>query len=245
MGETVKLSLIIAILDSHEIVRRYMLYLRNLNLPDNIEIIFVDDGSYPALRADDSLKNFKLLFTNDMRKWTQGLARMKGVEESSGEYLFFTDIDHIISEEAFYAGLEFQGDKMIFQRRFAYLDQDGKLIRDRDKVIEWGLNPKAIRDEYLGDGVHGNTYIIRRSIFEELGGYNRKRCNSGTHLQGEDREFNGRYSKGVRAGKYKPHKSGPPIYFFPMGKYHIADDENPHGLFHTLYKERWSDWKPT
>ena len=57
MGETVKLSLIIAILDSHEIVRRYMLYLRNLNLPDNIEIIFVDDGSYPALRTDDSLKN--------------------------------------------------------------------------------------------------------------------------------------------------------------------------------------------
>ncbi len=39
-----RLSIIIPVLNSHEIVRRQALHWEKLNLPDNIEIIIVDDG---------------------------------------------------------------------------------------------------------------------------------------------------------------------------------------------------------
>lgn len=246
-----KLSIIIAVLDSHEIVRRQLLYLGQL-LPMSVELILVDDGSSPRLAqtiydADEisgpssecHIENLRLIETNDTRCWTQGLARMKGIEAAQGEYIFCTDIDHIISKEAIDFALSFTGDKAVFRRRFAYLDEDGMLVRDREGVIAWGLDPKHIRDAELSDGVHGNTWLMRKAVFEELGGYDRTRCESGTHLQGEDREFNKRWAVASRAGKYQEQVEGPPIYFFPMGRYHATGDENPHGLFHRTFKEKW------
>jgi len=235
----VKVSIIIAVLESHEIVRRQIEYFKRMGLPDSVEFVFVDDGSEPPIEVKSDLRNFKLLATNDRRRWTQGLARMRGIRDSVGEYIFCTDIDHIISREAIDAALEFTGDKMVHHRRFAYLDEHGVLVNDRQKVLEWGLNPKAIRDENLTDGVHGNTWLMRRKVFDELGGYNADRCNSGTHLQGEDRDFNRLWSVASRRGTYQEQVEGPPIYFFPMGRYHATGDENPHGLFHGLYKEKW------
>jgi hypothetical protein len=237
----VKLSIIIAVLDSHEIVRRQIEYFKQMALPEDVEIILVDDGSEPPLYYGGGLKNFTMIATNDKRRWTQGLARMKGIEQAKGEYIFCTDIDHIISREAIEEGREFAGDKMVFQRRFAYLDPDGKLIRDRQKLLVWGLREAAIRDEFLSDGVHGNTWMIKKQIFNDLGGYDLTRCNSGTHLQGEDREFNRKWYRANKAGRYMPQVQGPPIYFFPMGKYHATGDENPHGLFHLMVKEKWGD----
>jgi glycosyltransferase involved in cell wall biosynthesis len=239
-----KVSIVIAVLDSHEIVKRQLLYFRRLDLPDDVEIIIVDDGSSPPIQAPDPpLKNTTLIETKDKRRWTQGLARMKGIGIAKGEYVFCTDIDHIISKEAIEFARSFDGDKAIFQRRFAYLDGGGILVTDRDKVIAWGLLPRAIRDSNLSDGVHGNTWLMRRSLFIELGGYDLRRCNSGTHLQGEDRKFNSVYSRAVREGRAKAQIAGPAIYFFPMGKYHVNGDDNPHGLFHILYKEKWGDAK--
>src|SRR5512146_274149 len=234
-----RLSIVIAVLDSHEIVRRQILYLQKLELPESVEIIFVDDGSKPEITNAVPLRNFRLLQTKDFRRWTQGLARMKGIAESTGEYILCTDIDHIVSREAVEAAFEVNCDKMVFPRRFAILDERGNLIRNLPMLLDWGLNPKAIRDEYLSDGVHGNTWLMKRTVFDELGGYDLKRCNSGTHLQGEDREFNKRWAVAQRAGKYRAQESGPPIYFFPMGKYHVNGDENPFGLFHTMKKEKW------
>jgi len=236
-----KLSIVIAVLDSHEIVRRYLLYLKSLDLPDTVETIIVDDGSNPPIQAPEPLRTTKLMYTNDTRSWTQGLARMKGIKESVGEYILCTDIDHIVSKEAIDASLLFQDDKMIFRRRFAYLDEEGKLINDRDSVISWGLDPKAIRDDNLSDGVHGNTWLMRRTVFDELGGYNLNRCNSGSHLQGEDREFNKRYAHACRDGKYKDQVLGSFVYFFPSGRYHIDGNDNPHGLFHTLNHTKWGE----
>ena len=43
-----KLSIVIAILNSHEIVRRQLLFLKKMDLPNDIEVVFVDDGSRPS-----------------------------------------------------------------------------------------------------------------------------------------------------------------------------------------------------
>ena len=241
-----KLSIIIAVLDSHEIVDRQCKYWNchgyDPNYGGEVEFIIVDDGSDPSIFDTVTYRYPRVytITTNDKRKWTQGLARMKGIEACSGEYIFCTDIDHIISREAIEFALSFDGDKAVFQRRFAYLDEDGRLIRDKEKLLAWGLNPAAIRDTELSDGVHGNTWLMRTQVFRELGGYNMDRCNSGTHLQGEDREFNGRWSKASnRDKKYKAQVGGPPIYFFPTGRYHVSGDDNPHELFHGLEHTGW------
>ena len=238
-----KLSIVIAVLDSHEIVRRYLLYLKSIYLTSEAELILVDDGSDPPLQMRHTPCQLTILYTHDKRNWTQGLARMKGIESAEGEYIFCTDIDHIISKEAFTFALNFTGDKAVFPRRFAYIDKEGRLVTDRTRLIDWGLNPKAIRDDDLSGGVHGNTWLLRRSIFYELGGYDLARCNSGSHLQGEDRKFNKTWANACREGKYKPQIKGPPIYYFPSGRHHVNGDDNPHGLFHGLEHTKWGKEK--
>lgn len=44
-----KLSIVVAVLDSHEIVRRQILHYQRIGLPDNAELVIVDDGSDPPL----------------------------------------------------------------------------------------------------------------------------------------------------------------------------------------------------
>jgi len=45
----IKLSIIIPVLNSHEIVRRQIEHFKKMDLPDDIELIIVDDGSDPPL----------------------------------------------------------------------------------------------------------------------------------------------------------------------------------------------------
>ena len=107
-----KISIIIPIFNSHKAVARQVKYFNRMNLPDDIEFIFVDDGSNPPLDiADYDLKNLRIYHTNDKRPWTQGLARNAGAKLAKGEYLFMTDIDHIISREAIDDVYKFNGAK--------------------------------------------------------------------------------------------------------------------------------------
>ena len=79
-----KLSIIIAILNSHEIVRRQYLHFERMGLPDDVEIIFVDDGSHPPLEPP-KIKNFTMLYTYDKRQWTTGIARNIGARHAKGD----------------------------------------------------------------------------------------------------------------------------------------------------------------
>ncbi len=235
-------SIIINILNSHEAVRRQILYFRKMNLPEEVEIIFVDDGSNPPLQLPEvPLKNFTILATNDKRPWTQGLARNMGARFASGEYLMMTDIDHIFSKESIEASLTFTGDKMAFIRYYGILDENGNLITDIDKLIEFGLHPGRLTGRRgISAGSHGNTFTIRRSVFFELGGYKERHCVGMMHQgkrKGEDSFFNWAYTKNSIAGRYKLKETGPNIYMFPIGKFHVTGDENPHGLFHSLSHE--------
>src|SRR3990167_5020847 len=96
-----KVSIIIPIFNSHGAVARQVKYFSKMNLPDDVEFIFVDDGSDPPLHITDyELKNLRIHHTNDKRPWTQGLARNAGAKLATGKYFLMTDIDHIISREA-------------------------------------------------------------------------------------------------------------------------------------------------
>lgn len=66
MGGPIKCSLIIPVLESYEAVRRQILYMNSLNLPDDFEVIIVDDGSRPPIMAQTIVElpkpNFKFKY---------------------------------------------------------------------------------------------------------------------------------------------------------------------------------------
>ena len=133
-----KLSIIVPVLNSHEIVRRSLLHYRKMNLPDDVEILYIDDGSDPPIEYDIpnpliALRNFRILKTNDKRDWTWALARNFGAKKAKGEYLLMCDLDYIIPKKAIECALEFTGDKLRFKREFGILDETGDFTQDIDR----------------------------------------------------------------------------------------------------------------
>lgn len=240
----VKLSVIIAVLNSHQVVIRQIRSWKKMRLPKSVEFIIVDDGSDPPLSFENSgLRNLRILYTNDKRPWTQGLARNLGAEKAHGKYFLFTDIDHILTREAIMDALSFEGDKMVFPRFFGILDKKGNIIHDKESMLEFGLAPERLTGRRgLFCGYHGNTYSIRRDIFRTIGGYNPAYCTQGFHMGGstmsEERKFNITFSKLVSRGYAEGAEIGSRIYHFPVSKFRTDGDNNPQGLFHSLSLEQ-------
>ena len=232
-----RLSIIIAVYDSHEAVKRQVKYFRSLELPDDIEFILVDDGSDPPHDLDDyDLANLTVYWTHDTRPWTQGLARNFGVKQAKGEYLLMTDIDHILSYEAIMDSYKFTGDRMMFPRFFGVLLEDGTLTQDLEILEDYGYDMSRYEKRGLYASYHGNTLCIKKSTFEKLGCYNPKYCTYGYHAtsrKGEDARFNGVWNKYAKKEGISP-AVGSGIYMFPSGRYHKNNDFNPKGLFHEL-----------
>jgi len=242
-----KVSIVVAVLNSHIIVLRQIRAWKSMHLPDGVEIILVDDGSNPPIlhtAESTGLRNLIVLATHDKRPWTQGLARNMGAAKAQGEYLFFTDIDHIITREAIDDVLKFDGNKMVFPRYFGILDRKGNIINDEKSLLDFGLDPARVRTHrgHLCGGFHGNTYAIRKSIFEKIGGYIPRYCESGFHVggkhQSEESKFNSMYRNFKEEGFIPTETIGSKIYHYPVSKFRTDGDNNPFGLFHELSLEQ-------
>jgi len=234
----IKLSIVICFLDSHEAVKRQVKYFHDMNLPNDIEFVFVDDGSKPEHKIEDyHLENLRIIHTYDFRQWTQGLARNAGVRHTEGEYVLCTDIDHILSKEAIMFCYNFTGDKVIFPREFGVLTEEGELTQDPTVLIDYGLDPCVLKSKRgLYASYHGNTYCIPREVYWILGGNDESRCLFGHHAgvgRGEDSLMNHRWNKWARENN-KTCVAGPKIFMFPNGRYNLNHDPNPKGLFHKL-----------
>ena len=241
MSASIKVSILIAIYNSHKVFIRQIRHFKKMRLPDDVEIIFMDDGSNPPLKCNSGLKNFNIYPTQEKRAWTQGLARNQGAKIAKGEFLLFTDVDHILTREAIMAVREFKGDKMVFRRKFGIFDRSGNILSDVATIEKFGVNPKYRRRNYYA-GVHGNTYAIRKTVFNALGCYNPAYCESEFHVGGcymsEERNFNIRWQNRVERKKSASAAGGPDIYVYPIGRFHRTGDENPGGLFHNLKREQ-------
>lgn len=236
-----KISIVIGFYQSHGAVARQVKHFKAMNLPDDVEFIFVDDGSNPPYSIDDyDLKNLRLHYTNEKRPWTQGLARNAGAKLAKGEYLLMTDIDHILSKEAIMAVYNFMGDKMTFPRFFGVLLEDGTLSQDMAVLEEYGADMNRLKSRRgLYASVHGNTFAMKKSTFELLGGYKARHCLYGHYAgykKGEDCFFNRKWNR-YAVEKGAQEAKGPKIYIFPIGKYHVKGEKNPKGLFHNLSYE--------
>jgi len=212
-----KLSVIIAVLDSHEVVKRQLLHFEKMMF-DNVEFIIVDDGSDPPLddwlvqNMDTPELNLRVPRTNDIRKWSQPCARNYGAVNARSQKLLMTDIDHVLSKEAIEFCINSDEDKAMFPRQWAVLDKEGNIDQSHDTLSKYGLPKKIYEERGLSGGMHHNTFMIKRSIFEKLEGYDESFCGK---YGGDDTDFSNRYSQLHKKGEAKRHVLGPPIYVFP------------------------------
>jgi len=214
-----KLSIIIAVLDSHEVVKRQLLHFEKINLTlGDVEFIIVDDGSDPPLgnwlvqNMDEPDINYAIMETNDKRKWSQPCARNYGAVNARSQKLLMTDIDHILSEEAIEFCIDSDEDKVMFPRQWAILDKEGNIDQSHRILDTYGLPKKIYEERGLNGGMHHNTFMIKRSLFEKLEGYDESFCGK---YGGDDTDFSNRYSQLHKKGEAKRHVLGPSIYVFP------------------------------
>lgn len=222
-----KASIVIAVLNSHEVLRRQFLHFEKMNLADDIEIIIIDDGSEPPLQG--SLKNLTIWPTNDKRPWTQPIARNIGARMARGEYLICTDIDHILSRKLIDTVLSSDYDVIRFKREAGVLDENGEFTQDMAILQAYGYE----KNRGLRMSAHGNSYAIRRELFLELGGSQQR-----TRYPNRDEQ---KIKRGLhRLGdkvKMLINDDRPTIYMIPNGRFCGDKDYNPFGLFHNLSRK--------
>ncbi len=229
-----RLSIVIPVLDSHEIVRRQLLHFERIGLPGDTELILVDDGSDPPIENSFS-QIAKIIRTNDKRPWTWALARNAGARLATGDYLLMYDLDHIADRKLIDFVRGFGGLKVQFTREFGVLDEHGRLTQDRGVLAQYGL-PK---DAGLRFGPLPNNFAMRRNLFWYLGGY-REDLVGKPYPQGEDRHWRSVWrtyeqNHGGEGSCVCTHR--PKMFMFPNGKYVGDVDADPKGLFHTLTRK--------
>ena len=114
-------------------------------LLEKTELLLVDDGSTEE-RRPPLPPNTVLVRIHDNIPWNQGGARNLGVHLAKAEWLLVSDIDHFFPAKTLEAILALKKDK-------------NRLYR----LARRHLNGKERKP-------HGNTFVIRKSRFEAIGG---------------------------------------------------------------------------
>jgi glycosyltransferase involved in cell wall biosynthesis len=235
-----RLSIVTPVLNSHAIVTRHVLHYKRMDLPNDIEIIIIDDGSKKPLKQvvnTRGLKNFYIYPTGDTRPWTIACARNLGIKIAQGQYILNTDIDHVFNKEAVMAAYEFNGDKMFFRRFYGALDNRGRLRKDPKYLFSYGMPRHHYKKRGLKRYYHVGTHCIKKKIVEKIDGYPERTCNYGTHPTREDRLFYHRYKRLKEAGRAKEEvfaELPAAVYMFPAS--------DPRGYFHELQRKTSRGW---
>ncbi len=236
----IKVSIIIPVLNSHEIVRRQILHFEKMPLPEDVELIIVDDGSDPPITTESKLP--RIIYTNDKRPWTSSLARNATAPQANGEYIIFADVDHIITKEIVDKVRNFDGDFMRFNRAFGILDEEGNFSQDHEVLHKYGLSKKQLKEFGTHLFPQRNQYATRKDFFiNVMGGYNERLVLTKPYPQREDGNFARRWDVLYAEGKVRDfddmvgYKYRATLPMFPNGKYCEGGDvdSDPLNLFTT------------
>ena len=232
-----QLSIILPVLNSHEILRRQLLHFDKIGIPEDTEVIVLDDGSEPPLTVEPR-PWLTLVTTNDFRPWTWPVARNTGAKLAKGEYFIMADLDHIITREMIDQVRSFTGDHIRFNREFAVLDENGEFTQDIEVLRKYGL-PED-RDTHLNP--HRNQFAMHKDLYWKMGGFREDRIGM-PYPQREDGDFSKLWDKLYEKGEIRDfddiigYDKRTTIYMFPNGKYCGDVDFNPFNLFHTTTRK--------
>jgi len=234
----IEVSIVVPCLNSHEALRRYLLHFEKIGIPDDTEVLIVDDGSDPPLDC----KWARVHRTNDFRPWTWALARNAGAREAKGDKFIMVDLDHIIDRPLIDAVRAMKEDYMRFWREFAVIDENGVLTQDVETLVAYGWP----RERWATRGValppHRNQFAMSRNLWDRMGGYIETRVGL-PYPQREDGDFHDRWVEMFEKGEINMAENRPTLYMYPNGKYCGDVDFNPKNLFHNLTrKNRKNFW---
>jgi hypothetical protein len=228
-----KLSIVIPVLDSHEVFRRQCRHWEQIGIPDDTEILIVDDDSDPPLEYHGPLP-LRIIQTHDPRPWAWAPARNMGARAARGEYLLMYDLDHFCNRDLIDFIRGFNGDKVQFLRQFAVLREDGTFAQDVPTLVDYGWPASRLERKGFSIPPHPNMFAMKADVFWDLGGY-REDWVGRPYPQGEDSDFKRKWHKARVAGVYDVCEYRPVIYVFPCGKLVGHDvDYDKKGLFHKL-----------
>ncbi len=239
-----RVSIVIPFLNSHELVRRQILHFKKMPLPEDVELIIVDDGSDIPITDPSGIA--RIIYTNDKRPWTSSLARNTTAPQAKGEYIIFADGDHIVTKEIIEKVRNFNGDFMRFNRAFAILDEDGNIVQDLEVLRQYGLSAHRIEKYGTFLNPHRNQYATRKDFFiDVMKGYNEWLILNKPYPQREDGNFARRWNDLHKEGKVRDfddlvgYEHRATILMFPGGKYCEGGDvdADPKNLFHTLTRK--------
>lgn len=240
-----KVSIIISVFQSHEIVRRQILHWERIGIPDDVEILLMDDGSEPALTHNSSLKNLHIIPVNNPRNDSDGIfydgrvsiARNMGARMAKGEFLLMTDIDYIIMPSCIEYARNMKYDKARFKRAMGVILEDGTVTQDLDVLRKYGLLEERIKTRGVQISPHPNNFIMRKTTYWEIGGY--REDLQGIYPSRGDTWFKRDSAVALEAGKYTlaPERERTRLLMFPNGQFCGDIDFNPFGLFHTMSRK--------
>lgn len=244
-----KLSIVTAVLNSPEVVRRHILHYKNMPLPDDVEWILVDDKSDPPLLKlqeefpeDYTLPNLKIYRHDRPGIWTQPAARNFGAKRATGDKLLCTDIDHILTKELIDFALTTEYDFCKLKREVAVLNEEGKFIQTEEEVFKYGFEKSRFASRGFRIAPHTNSFIVTREVYLAVGGVSERRVHLGKHPNREEIPFRARIWALQKEGKITVLDEGkdgapdnrPYVHMFPNGAYCGEINFNPFGLFHNL-----------
>ena len=239
-----KLSVICSVLNSHELVRRQLLHYESMNLPDDVEILYMDDSSTPPLSFPDcKLKNLRIVPVNNPTPREDGLfydgrvsiARNLGARMARGEYLLMADVDYIIRKADIEAGRNCTYDKQCFQRQFGVLLEDGTPTQDINILRKYGLLEDRIKNRGVAMPPHPNSFIMRKSTYWDIGGYRENL--QGVYPSRGDTNFKRDWARYFEAGKATVSPNRTTLLMYPNGQFCGDVDFNPYGLMHGLSRK--------
>jgi hypothetical protein len=127
-----KVSILFLVFESYEMVRRQVLYMNSLGLPEEVEVLFVDDGSNPPVILYDEPSFRHGVVYRDKEPgetWTIPKAINFGASKAKGKFLFFLGADHMLSPELVEFFLRANVGYAVFRRKYAVMDRDGSLLK--------------------------------------------------------------------------------------------------------------------
>jgi glycosyltransferase involved in cell wall biosynthesis len=139
----------------------------------NLEVVIVDDGS-PEPAADvphvDSLPPLSIYRILVDRPWHQHAARNLGALVAKGEWIFFTDMDHVIPPDTLSKLLRLEDPAAAYT--FGRVDAPSTEPWKADHAST--MAPTVRDDGSLKP--HVNSYAMTRAMFWQVGGYDEDYC---------------------------------------------------------------------